>query len=63
MLFLSYSVALYIGTYIEGKDEHIRMVRRNIIRYVALVQAMVFRDISPVVRRRFPSDESFVVAG
>uniref|UniRef100_A0A914WPQ6 Bestrophin homolog n=1 Tax=Plectus sambesii TaxID=2011161 RepID=A0A914WPQ6_9BILA len=40
-----------------------RMIRRNIIRYVALVQAMVFRDMSPVVRKRFPTDEAFEAAG
>uniref|UniRef100_A0A914VW92 Bestrophin homolog n=1 Tax=Plectus sambesii TaxID=2011161 RepID=A0A914VW92_9BILA len=55
--------ALYVAHYVIGNDEDTRMVRRNIIRYVALAQALVFRDVSPVVRERFPNDEAFIAAG
>jgi hypothetical protein len=57
------STALYVATYINGNDERTRMIRRNIVRYTVLNEAMVFRDVSPVVGRRFPDDEAFKAAG
>ena len=48
------SSALLIATYIRGTDEMARRVRRNILRYLVLTQAMVFRDISSSVKKRFP---------
>uniref|UniRef100_A0A914US75 Bestrophin homolog n=1 Tax=Plectus sambesii TaxID=2011161 RepID=A0A914US75_9BILA len=57
------NIALYIAAYIEGVEDDVRMTRRNIIRYLVLVQAMVFRDISPPIRLRFPTMNSMQEAG
>uniref|UniRef100_A0A914VG12 Bestrophin homolog n=1 Tax=Plectus sambesii TaxID=2011161 RepID=A0A914VG12_9BILA len=57
------NIALYIAAYIEGVEDDVRMTRRNIIRYLVLVQAMVFRDISPPIRQRFPTMHSLQEAG
>lgn len=58
-----FSTALYVATYVKGTDERARMIRRSIVRYAVLVQAMVFRDVSPVVKKRFPNDPAFKAAG
>ncbi|KAK6732126.1 hypothetical protein RB195_016483 [Necator americanus] len=39
------------------------MMRRTIIRYLVLTQAMVFRDVAAGVRRRFPTMNHLVTAG
>lgn len=52
-----------VATYVKGTDARSRMLRRNIIRYCVLSQALVFRDISMRVRKRFPTIEALVVAG
>uniref|UniRef100_A0A914UXM7 Bestrophin homolog n=1 Tax=Plectus sambesii TaxID=2011161 RepID=A0A914UXM7_9BILA len=57
------NIALYIAAYIEGVEDDVRMIRRNVIRYLVLVQAMVFRDISPPIRQRFPTMNSLQEAG
>ncbi|OZC07856.1 bestrophin-3 domain protein [Onchocerca flexuosa] len=55
----SYRVsALFVCKYISGSDDHARLLRRNIIRYLLFHQVLVFRDISEVIRRRFPSLET-----
>ncbi|VDM95763.1 unnamed protein product [Thelazia callipaeda] len=55
--------ALYLCNYISGQDDHARLLRRNIIRYLLCHQILVYRDISEVIRRRFPTLETLVVAG
>uniref|UniRef100_A0A914WA62 Bestrophin homolog n=1 Tax=Plectus sambesii TaxID=2011161 RepID=A0A914WA62_9BILA len=55
------NTSLYIAVYLEGTDDKARMIRRNIVRYMVLVQAMVFRDISVPIRRRFPTLETLQV--
>ncbi|MFH4979309.1 hypothetical protein AB6A40_006018 [Gnathostoma spinigerum] len=57
------NTALYVATYVRGADEQMRIVRRNIIRYLVLTQTLVFRDISMQVRKRFPTPETLVAAG
>lgn len=52
-----------VAAYIHGSDEKTRMMRRNIIRYCVLSQALVFRDISMRVRKRFPTIEAIVASG
>ncbi|KAK6015923.1 hypothetical protein OSTOST_18602 [Ostertagia ostertagi] len=47
--------ALQITQSIRGEDERSKMIRRNCIRYLVLMEALVFRDISTLVRRRFPT--------
>ncbi|KHN82850.1 Uncharacterized protein Tcan_11659 [Toxocara canis] len=54
---------LYVRAYVRGTDEKTRMQRRNIVRYCVLSQALIFRDISMRVRKRFPSIETLVAAG
>ncbi|VDO37317.1 unnamed protein product [Onchocerca flexuosa] len=55
--------ALFVCKYISGSDDHARLLRRNIIRYLLFHQVLVFRDISEVIRRRFPSLETLVTSG
>lgn len=57
------SIALLVAAYVKGSDDRSRMLRRNIIRYCVLSQALVFRDISMRVRKRFPTIEALVAAG
>lgn len=58
-----YSIALMTAAYVRGDDERSRKMRRNIVRYCVLSQALVFRDISMKVRKRFPTLDSIVAAG
>lgn len=57
------NIALMVAAYVRGSDEKTRMLRRNIIRYCVLSQALVFRDISMRVRKRFPTIDTLVAAG
>ncbi|KAI6184094.1 Bestrophin-like protein [Aphelenchoides bicaudatus] len=57
------SSALLIATYVRGTDEMARRLRRNMLRYLVLTQAMVFRDISSSVKKRFPTMNHLVTAG
>uniref|UniRef100_A0A0R3RKH2 Bestrophin homolog n=1 Tax=Elaeophora elaphi TaxID=1147741 RepID=A0A0R3RKH2_9BILA len=57
------NIALLVAAYVKGSDDRARMLRRNIIRYCVLSQALVFRDISMRVRKRFPTIEALVAAG
>eukprot|EP00092_Neocalanus_flemingeri_P105954 GFUD01135879.1.p1 GENE.GFUD01135879.1~~GFUD01135879.1.p1 ORF type:complete len:716 (-),score=153.40 GFUD01135879.1:269-2416(-) len=57
------SMAMYTAAFIVGKDERVRMMKRNIIRYVLLSYCMAMRTVSFVVKKRFPDLEHLVVAG
>ncbi|CAB3401330.1 unnamed protein product [Caenorhabditis bovis] len=57
------SVALSVAVLISGIDDEARKIRRTIIRYVVLHQVLIFRDISMMVRRRFPTLQYVVDAG
>ncbi|CAJ0585783.1 unnamed protein product, partial [Mesorhabditis spiculigera] len=57
------SPMLLISCLIRGADERARVVRRNIMRYLVLTQALVFRDISASVKKRFPTMQHLVTAG
>lgn len=52
-----------VAAYVRGTDEKTRKMRRNIVRYCVLSQALVFRDISMRARRRFPTLDAIVEAG
>ncbi|CAD5228709.1 unnamed protein product [Bursaphelenchus xylophilus] len=54
---------LVLVSAIKGSDAESRLLRRTIIRYTVLAQALVFRDISIPVRKRFPNLASLVDAG
>ncbi|TKR86978.1 hypothetical protein L596_011467 [Steinernema carpocapsae] len=55
--------ALNVVAYLQGTDLKARIARRSIIRYLSLAQVLVYRDISTVVRRRFPTLEAVRFAG
>nr|CAD2151013.1 unnamed protein product [Meloidogyne enterolobii] len=57
------SPAILLATIVRGRSEEARNIRRNIIRYLVLVQAMVYRDISACVKKRFPTMDHLVTAG
>ncbi|VDM42588.1 unnamed protein product [Toxocara canis] len=57
------NIALMVAAYVRGSDEKTRKMRRNIVRYCVLSQALVFRDISMRVRRRFPNLDAITTAG
>jgi len=57
------SSALAFASYIRGTDQDTRMLRRNLVRYMVLNQALVLRDISMQVRKRFPTLDTLVAAG
>ncbi|KAK0398373.1 hypothetical protein QR680_002565 [Steinernema hermaphroditum] len=56
-------VSLLTASYIQGLDEKSRMIRRCIVRYLCLVQVMVFRSISIGIRKRFPTFDTLVASG
>lgn len=55
--------AINFATLIRGDDEETCILRRTLIRYMVLNQALVLRDISMQVRSRFPCLESLVASG
>ncbi|CAA97766.2 Bestrophin homolog 2 [Caenorhabditis elegans] len=56
-------VCLLANLYVRGTSEKAIIYRRNIARYCALTQLLVFRDVSMRTRRRFPTMETVVAAG
>lgn len=56
-------IAVYVSSHIHGQDERGRLMRRTIMRYVCLGLTMVFSNISPRVKKRFPTLDHFVEAG
>ncbi|CAI4221852.1 unnamed protein product [Auanema sp. JU1783] len=55
--------SILFGCYIRGRDEETRIQRRNLVRYMVLTQALVLRDISMQVRKRFPTMDTVAAAG
>ncbi|CAJ0581629.1 unnamed protein product, partial [Mesorhabditis spiculigera] len=55
--------ALHIRNYIPGNDEETIMARRNIVRHLLFAQVIIYRDISVLVRKRFPTMGTLVAAG
>lgn len=58
-----FSLALSVSTAVRGNDIETKLLKRNVVRYSVLSQALVFRDISLPCRKRFPDIESFVDCG
>ncbi|XP_001353161.2 bestrophin-4 [Drosophila persimilis] len=56
-------LAVYVSALVRGQDEHGRLMRRTIMRYVCLALTMVLTMISPVIKRRFPNYDYLIEAG
>ncbi|KAK5975201.1 Bestrophin [Trichostrongylus colubriformis] len=56
-------VCLQISAYIHGSDVRSRMIRRSLARYINLISALTFQNISTVIKRRFPTISHLVEAG
>ncbi|XP_075857938.1 bestrophin-1 isoform X1 [Microcebus murinus] len=52
-----------VSGFVEGKDEHGRLLRRTLIRYANLGNVLILRSISTAVYKRFPSLQHLVQAG
>nr|KAF6464093.1 bestrophin 1 [Rousettus aegyptiacus] len=52
-----------VSSFVEGKDEQGRMLRRTLIRYANLGSVLILRSVSAAVYKRFPSSQHLVKAG
>lgn len=57
------SIAVFVSATIHGNDERGRLMRRTIVRYVCVCLTLVLANVSPRVKRRFPTLEYYVDAG
>lgn len=57
------TLAVYVSAHLHGQDERGRLMRRTIMRYVCLCLTMVLCNVSPRVKKRFPSHDHLVEAG
>uniref|UniRef100_A0A914XNP7 Bestrophin homolog n=1 Tax=Plectus sambesii TaxID=2011161 RepID=A0A914XNP7_9BILA len=57
------TVATLLASYIKGSDEETITMKRNIVRYMVLTQAMVYLMISLGFRKRYPNLEALRNAG
>lgn len=63
MCIISNMSVYFMLWYLYVQDERGRLMRRTIMRYVCLGLTMVFANISPRVKKRFPTLDHFVEAG
>lgn len=54
---------MQVSSFVEGKDEQGRLLRRTLIRYAILGQVLILRSISTSVYKRFPSLQHLLQAG
>ncbi|KAM6161099.1 bestrophin-1 [Erethizon dorsatum] len=52
-----------VSAFVEGRDEHGRMLRRTLMRYAILGHVIILRSVSAAVYKRFPSLQHLVQAG
>ncbi|XP_053260621.1 bestrophin-3 isoform X2 [Podarcis raffonei] len=52
-----------ISSTIQGRDEHGRLLRRTLMRYVNLTSLLIFRSVSTAVYKRFPTMDHVVEGG
>ncbi|KAI6214421.1 Bestrophin domain containing protein [Aphelenchoides besseyi] len=55
--------AVNFANLIRGNDQNTTILRRTLIRYMVLNQALVLRDVSMQVRRRYPTLETLISSG
>ncbi|XP_012296872.1 bestrophin-3 isoform X10 [Aotus nancymaae] len=51
-----------ISSSVHGSDEHGRLLRRTLMRYVNLTSLLIFRSVSTAVYKRFPTMDHVVEA-
>lgn len=54
---------LLISSSVHGSDQHGRLLRRTLMRYVNLTSLLIFRSVSTAVYKRFPTMDHVVEAG
>ncbi|TWW64422.1 Bestrophin-3 Vitelliform macular dystrophy 2-like protein 3 [Takifugu flavidus] len=52
-----------ISSCVQGRDEHGRLLRRTLVRYINLTSLLILRSVSTAVCKRFPTMEHVVEAG
>ncbi|XP_077909281.1 bestrophin-3 isoform X4 [Ictidomys tridecemlineatus] len=52
-----------ISSSVHGSDQHGRLLRRTLMRYVNLTSLLIFRAVSTAVYKRFPTMDHVVEAG
>ncbi|KAK7896777.1 hypothetical protein WMY93_022102 [Mugilogobius chulae] len=52
-----------ISSCVQGNDEHGRLLRRTLVRYVNLTSLLILRSVSTAVCKRFPTIDHVVEAG
>ncbi|XP_004599398.2 bestrophin-1 [Ochotona princeps] len=52
-----------VSSYVEGKDEQGRLLRRTLIRYANLGVLLILRSVSHAVYKRFPTSRHLLDAG
>lgn len=51
------------GSCVHGRDEHGRLLRRTLVRYINLTSLLILRSVSTAVCKRFPTMDHLVEAG
>lgn len=57
------TLAIHVSSSLHGFDEVGRAMRRTIMRYACLCTTMIFRMLSPRVKKRFPRMDDLIDAG
>jgi len=58
-----FSIAIKVNTFLPGKDDDRRQIRRNVVRYICLSITETYRMLSVPVKKRFPTYQHLVDAG
>ncbi|KAJ0012687.1 hypothetical protein NQD34_017021 [Periophthalmus magnuspinnatus] len=54
---------ILISSCVQGNDEHGRLLRRTLVRYINLTSLLILRSVSTAVCKRFPTMDHVVEAG